>query len=204
MHEIRGGGPALSATAAAAAAAVAAVLLLASVVCSAAATAQQDSTFMHLSRAELARIAGYGEERLSSVLVTGALVCDACFLPGPHLRTSNIRGAKVAVACEIEEKRRKINWAYGTTDEYGEFIVDLPSHLHAIPRLDKDCAVRILHIPNDSHCRPTSHVNPRRIWLSSVGNSIRVYTTGAVRLSNKQTPANACAKAREGDKEDAY
>lgn len=91
MREIRGGGPALSAAAVAAAA----VLLLASVVCYAAATEQQDSTFMHLSRAELARIAGYGEERLSSVLVTGALVCDACFLPGPHLRTSNIRGSFV-------------------------------------------------------------------------------------------------------------
>lgn len=31
-----------------------------------------------MSREELVQVAGYGEEKLSSVLVTGTLLCDTC------------------------------------------------------------------------------------------------------------------------------
>ncbi|KAJ0981935.1 hypothetical protein J5N97_010190 [Dioscorea zingiberensis] len=139
---------------------------------------------MEFSSGELARIAGYGEERLSSVLVVGTLLCQAC--PISDLHSSPISGAKVGVGCKAEgkEKKKKIEWIHGTTDEYGEFMVDIPSHLHAIPRLEDACKVRVLSMPKNSLCgNPTNSMKPpQSIKLSSVGNSIRVYTTGTVKL----------------------
>ena len=46
-----------------------------------------------LSREEMVRLAGYGEEKLSSVLVMGTLVCEACPRPGSDLTpTSHVAG----------------------------------------------------------------------------------------------------------------
>lgn len=97
-------------------------------------------------------------------------------------------GAMVAVACKAEgggrRRRRRVNYAEGTTDEFGEFIIDLPSQLHAMPKLEEACVVRVLRMPRNSPCRHLARgLNPaaKRIRLSSVGNSIRVYTTGMVR-----------------------
>ncbi|XP_072973293.1 uncharacterized protein [Typha angustifolia] len=146
-----------------------------------------------LSRSELVRVAGYGEERLSSVLVTGTVVCHACVIPVSH-----VSAAKVAVGCKMEGKRR-IDWVQGVTDDYGEFIVDLPSHLHAIPRMDKDCMVRILRLPMNSPCRLiASRVRPQAIHLSSIGNGIRVYTAGVVSLNhNSEHHLRGCSKMQD-------
>ncbi|XP_072991749.1 uncharacterized protein [Typha latifolia] len=146
-----------------------------------------------LSRAELVRVAGYGEERLSSVLVTGTVVCHACVIPASH-----VSAAKVAVGCKMEGKRR-IDWVHGVTDDYGEFIVDLPSHLHAIPRIDKDCMVRILRLPMNSPCRliASSRVRPQAIHLSSIGNGIRVYTAGLVSLNHNSEHLRGCSKMQD-------
>lgn len=45
-----------------------------------------------LPRDDLVRIAGYGEEKLSSVLVMGTLVCEACTKPGSELHASHVAG----------------------------------------------------------------------------------------------------------------
>ncbi|XP_008790321.1 uncharacterized protein LOC103707566 [Phoenix dactylifera] len=158
---------------------------------------------MQLSRAELVHQAGYGEERLSSVLITGTILCDACLQPGSHLLSSHVRGAKVAIACKTEERRRKTNWAYGMADEYGEFIIDVPSHLHAIP-LEEDCVIRVLRMPKNSCCRQMSEMNHKGIKLSSVGNSIRVYTAGVVRLSCRTRPSQECLENGYNDMESAW
>ncbi|KAK1307522.1 hypothetical protein QJS10_CPA10g01797 [Acorus calamus] len=41
-------------------------------------SASIDAMPLQLSRSELVKIAGYGEERLSSVLVTGTVLCESC------------------------------------------------------------------------------------------------------------------------------
>ncbi|ONK60629.1 uncharacterized protein A4U43_C08F20740 [Asparagus officinalis] len=146
----------------------------------------------HLTRDELVQFAGYGEEKLSSVLVMGTLVCEACPKSGSELHTSHIAGAKMAVSCKTEGKRnnKRANWAYATTDDYGEFMIDLPSHLHAIPRIEDSCVVRILGVPRKSRChRRGLRTIPRRIRLSSIGNSIRVYSTGTVKLNDRSWKA---------------
>ncbi|KAG1366745.1 hypothetical protein COCNU_13G005350 [Cocos nucifera] len=160
-------------------------------------------TSMELSRAELVRLAGYGEERLSSVLVTGTILCDACLQAWSHLLSSHVSDAKVAVACKTEDRRRKAYWVYGMTDDYGEFIIDLPSHLHAIP-LEEDCIVRVLRMPKNSYCQQISGMNQKAIKLSSVGNSIRVYTAGVVRLRYRTKPSHECLKKRDNDMESAW
>ncbi|EHA8586869.1 hypothetical protein COCNU_scaffold001085G000070 [Cocos nucifera] len=53
---------------------------------------------MHLSRAEHVHLAGYGEERLSSVLITGTILCDACLQPGSHLLSSHVQGQLIYVS----------------------------------------------------------------------------------------------------------
>ncbi|CAL9145651.1 uncharacterized protein LOC135628510 [Musa acuminata AAA Group] len=149
------------------------------------AAVMSEGTAMQLAHAELVRVAGYGDERLSTVLVTGTLLCSARMHRSPGLFTSNVPGAKVAVACKTEG-RRELSWAYGLTDDYGEFIVDLPSHLHANPKLEEDCIVRVLRVPKKgSFCDLVAGVRSKHIMLSSVGESIRVYTAGTLILSHR-------------------
>ncbi|PKA59840.1 hypothetical protein AXF42_Ash015898 [Apostasia shenzhenica] len=157
------------------------------------AAADQNYPMQRLPREELVRLAGYGEERLSSVLVTGTLLCQACLHPGSELSTSHIKGAKVAVACRTDEgiSRRRRNYAIGTTDEFGDFMIDLPSQLHAVPKLQDSCVVRVLRLPRSSLCRHLSSVNPRRIELSSVGNGIRVYTGGNIKINLRSGSTNS-------------
>lgn len=121
------------------------------------------------------KLAGYGEDKLSTVIVMGTLLCQL------ELRDSQtIAGALVGVKCMVGSKNRKMNWAHGTTDEDGSFLIDVPSHLHAIPDLDKVCLVRVLRLPKNSLCRPTAR--NKGIRLSSIGNGIRRYTAGNLRL----------------------
>lgn len=58
--------------------------------CASALTSEEFS--MQLTRAELVRLAGYGEERISSVLVAGTLLCDACLRPGSDPVTFPVPG----------------------------------------------------------------------------------------------------------------
>jgi hypothetical protein len=47
---------------------------------------------LYFSPAELARIAGYGEEPLSSVSVSGQVTCELCARPGAHLLAFELPG----------------------------------------------------------------------------------------------------------------
>jgi hypothetical protein len=51
-----------------------------------------ENPLQRMSRNDLARIAGYGEERLSSVLVIGTLDCGVCLAPGPRLLSIHVSG----------------------------------------------------------------------------------------------------------------
>ncbi|KAK7303419.1 hypothetical protein RJT34_14325 [Clitoria ternatea] len=87
---------------------------------------------------EMVQMAGYGEETLSTDLLTGSVYCESyrsfgcCQLPW---------------SWHQEEGKSKV--AQGVGDEFGDFIVNLLSHLHAIPNLEKICRVKILQIPKD-------------------------------------------------------
>ncbi|KAJ6827197.1 uncharacterized protein M6B38_368120 [Iris pallida] len=160
-------------------------------------TAKGQMPMQLLSREELARIAGYGEEKLSSVLIMGSVLCQACQQPGSELPVSQVSGVKVAVACRTEGRKRRANCAYGTTDELGEFMVDLPSKLHWLPALEEACVVRVLRLPRSSPCRDAVRVRPRPIKLTSVGNSIRVYTAGTVRIGRRSKASDhGCTRKR--------
>ncbi|XP_058753212.1 uncharacterized protein LOC131626414 [Vicia villosa] len=139
------------------------------------------------SRKEVVETAGYGEEKLSTVLITGSLHCE----PNHHLHHSHawpIPGALVAVTCQSHgsERKGKSMVAKGVTDEFGDFMVDLPSYLHAIPNLEKVCRVKVVNIPKGSLCRPTRRVKKQNglFKLSSIGNGIRTYDAGNIRIQH--------------------
>ncbi|XP_077216707.1 uncharacterized protein LOC143851242 [Tasmannia lanceolata] len=155
-----------------------------------------------LSRAEHVFEAGYGEEKLSSVLVTGTVLCDSCLHGETQTRTWQVRGALVAVTCKTGRKRGNVKGARASTDEYGDFIIDLPSHLHAIPKLDKLCMVRVLRLPKSSSCRQGFLKKTREIRLSSVGNGIRTYTTGVIRFEWPSKPSHVCLRKGGGGEEE--
>lgn len=151
------------------------------------------------SKDEMVQIAGYGEERLSTVLVTGTIVCDAT-LNAKLIHSRPISGALVGVSCNDNGKSG--SWAQGMTDKYGEFMIDLPSHLHGIPNLHKICSVRVVKLPRNKHssCRPTTYTMKHHgLKLSSFGNGIRTYTTGEIRfsLSKSLRPRMNVAAGRE-------
>lgn len=111
-----------------------------------------------------------------------------------------LEGAKVGIKCRTEGMRRKISWAHGTTDDYGDFIVHLPSHLHGNPSLESACIVRVVRAPKASPCRGV-RVRSKRVKLSSVGNNIRVYTAGVVRLKNAISTTGLCTMRRRHEAE---
>ncbi|KAA8519223.1 hypothetical protein F0562_013479 [Nyssa sinensis] len=140
------------------------------------------------SREDLVQMAGYGEEKLSTVLVSGTVLCsDEKAQNHPH----PVSGASVAVLCHTSGnwKTRKSNWARGTTDEYGDFLIDLPSHLHSSPNLEKICLVKVLQLPRNSLCRPAFTGDHKGVELSSVGNGIRTYTAQRIHLKCKPSKA---------------
>jgi hypothetical protein len=73
-----------------------AILLLAAAAAAAVAMAAEEALPMpmevYFSAAELARIAGYGEEPVSSVSVSGQLTCELCLRPGSRLLTLEMPG----------------------------------------------------------------------------------------------------------------
>ncbi|KAL6622960.1 hypothetical protein ACP70R_032839 [Stipagrostis hirtigluma subsp. patula] len=155
---------------------------------------------LYFSAAELARIAGYGEEPVSSVSVSGQVACELCLRPGDHLLAFNMPGAKVAVSCKTEGTDQVANAVFATTDEYGNFTIDLPSQLHATPNLEKACVVKVLQLPVDScrlHHHPSSTYGLR---LSSQEDGFRAYTTGVIRLQNSDTPSDKCVTVENSER----
>ncbi|XP_010505718.1 PREDICTED: uncharacterized protein LOC104782478 [Camelina sativa] len=122
---------------------------------------------------EMSEMAGYGEHKLSSVVITGSVLCN-----------TPVSGATVAIKCHTGFKKRS-KWVKGVTDDSGEFVIHLPSHLHAIPQLEKACFVKPIHVPKHYHrCyHPFYKSNTHKgIKLLSSRNGFRVYSTGTIRL----------------------
>ncbi|XP_073128670.1 uncharacterized protein [Henckelia pumila] len=130
--------------------------------------------------------AGYGEEKLSTVVISGKLVCHAGANDQISIHVPNpVSGASMAVFCVTNGSWTKKLWAKGKTDSYGEFIIDLPSHLHAIPNLEKTCQVKVLHLPKNSPCRQSFTGKHKGIKLSSRHEGVRTYTTNNIHLMSK-------------------
>ncbi|RLN38977.1 uncharacterized protein C2845_PM01G46180 [Panicum miliaceum] len=185
--------------------AAAALLLLLLRLVTAAAKAEQEALLpaepmeLYFSPAELARIAGYGEEPVSLVLVSGQVACELCLRPGSDLLAFELPGAKVALLCKTDGPNDQVaDSAFATTDAFGNFTIDLPSQLHATANLERACTVKVLQLPADSSCRlrhcPSTTYGLR---LSSEEDGIRAYTTGVIRLQNSDTPHDKCVSAEE-------
>ncbi|KAL4313456.1 hypothetical protein GQ457_01G046340 [Hibiscus cannabinus] len=146
------------------------------------------------SRDEMIRLAGYGEEKLSTVLITGSVLCQACQhhhpQPHPQLRSWPISGAIMVVKCDTPTKS---DTTHATTDEYGDFMIDLPSHLHGIVNLEKMCSIKIIRIPKKSMCQSTPIKKHKHLKISSVENGIRTYTAGKIRFQHiTSKPLESC------------
>ncbi|XP_011002371.1 PREDICTED: uncharacterized protein LOC105109369 [Populus euphratica] len=153
------------------------------------------------SREELVQWAGYGEEKLSTVLVTGTVLCEACLHGENQLHAWPISGALVNVECHTGTKRSKKSSAQAITDEYGDFLIDLPSHLHGIPHLERICSVQALRLPQNSVCTPAHARKQKALELSSVGNGIRNYSAGEIKfLQVTSKPLQACNERGSSDK----
>ncbi|CAG7887969.1 unnamed protein product [Brassica rapa] len=134
---------------------------------------------MRWSRKEMVEMAGYGEDKLSSVLVTASLLSSS---------SSPIPGATVGIKCHTGYRKRS-KWIKAVTNALGQFTIDLPSHLHAIPDLEKACSIKPLSVPKPYcyrfnaityQCSPTK--TQRGIKLVSSSNGLRVYTAGNITL----------------------
>lgn len=109
----------------------------------------------------------------------------------------------MGVVCHTNKKVKSPSWAKAVTDEYGEFIIELPSHLHGIPDMDKACSVKILELPKDSPCHLSALVSKHKeIKLGSVGNGVRTYTAGSMEfLHTMPEDSEACIKGQEDKQE---
>ncbi|OWM83315.1 uncharacterized protein LOC116202233 [Punica granatum] len=160
----------------------------------------EQALFELTSREDMLQMAGYGEEKLSTVLLTGSVLCKACLHGESQLLSWPLSGAVVAVNCRTHEKDLNSNSTQGITDEYGDFMIDLPSHLHAIPKLEKKCTVKLLRVPKNSPCRPAYVRKQKGLRLSSFGNGIRTYDAGDMELDHsKGKPTEACVKREHGN-----
>ncbi|CAO2842398.1 unnamed protein product [Amaranthus hypochondriacus] len=154
------------------------------------------------NRDEIVQVAGYGEEKLSTVLITGTVFCNkACLASKQLLQVSPkpISGALVGAKCRTDKRDKSPSWTKAVTDKYGEFIIDLPSHLHSIQNLEKMCSVTILELPIDSPCHDSVYVGIYRdMELASFGNGIRTYTTGRMEILHTMSgTSQACIKEQE-------
>ncbi|KAL8117950.1 uncharacterized protein LOC141723451 [Apium graveolens] len=146
------------------------------------------------NRDETIKFAGYGEDKLSTVLVTGTLLCHPLYQ-----RPFPISGASVAVSCQAGRKTRQSNRIQSTTDENGDFLFDIPSNLHGIPNLEKICCVSVLQLPKSSPCKPAFTRKHKGISLSDIGEGLRTYTTGTIQLRPKTAGISRHAGGRKPD-----
>ncbi|KAL1804116.1 hypothetical protein ACET3Z_032763 [Daucus carota] len=172
------------------------------VVCSPAAFAvrtgvddKNDPLTEFFNREESIKFAGYGEDKLSTVLVTGTLLCHPLYqLPFP------VSGASVAVSCRSGRKKKQSYEIQSTTNENGDFLFDLPSHLHGIPNLEKICCVSVHQLPKGSPCKPALASKHKRIKLSSIGEGLRTYTAGTIQVRPKDAEISRHAGGPKTDK----
>eukprot|EP01018_Ginkgo_biloba_P017130 Gb_35750 [translate_table: standard] len=135
--------------------------------------------------AESIESAGYGEEKLSKVVVVGSVFCDTC-LNNEFLETSYfMSGASVALKCSINRKTTLV-FAEGKTDEYGDFAVEVPSVFHLDERINR-CSVQILGSPEES-CNIPSTTASSKLALTSNLNGIRTYSAGSLSYRPKHIP----------------
>ncbi|XP_027338946.1 uncharacterized protein LOC113852775 [Abrus precatorius] len=155
---------------------------------------QDNLTFKLSSKDDMVQMAGYGEEKLSTVLVTGSVYCEASFHGrADHSQEWPIRGVLASVNCKSHATKRKRKSksmvARGVTDEFGDFIIELPSHLHAISNLENICRVKILRIPKGSPCWPAHVKRHKGLKLLFSGNGIRTYNAGNIRFPHSMSEA---------------
>ncbi|EYU27658.1 hypothetical protein MIMGU_mgv1a025896mg [Erythranthe guttata] len=134
-------------------------------------------------REELVKWAGYGEEKLSTVVIGGKLLCHAG--AAPNDKTSIQPYPISGIYIHKYGKKKGLKWAgRGSTDSSGEFQIDVPSHLHANPNLENICHVRVLRLPSSSAYRQscTRNHGKKPIKLDSVGEGVRSYTTHNINL----------------------
>ncbi|KAL4562523.1 hypothetical protein LXL04_034730 [Taraxacum kok-saghyz] len=141
--------------------------------------------------------AGYGDEKLSTVVVGGSLLCDTCLDGISGLESNPIAGASMAVSCDTRKKRSMIK---GRTDEYGDFLIDLPSHLHALENMEKRCIMRILDLPKTSSCLKSFNGQHFGLKLSYINNGFRKYTTHHIHLTPKYSHTKACIQKQSNVK----
>ncbi|CAN4114667.1 unnamed protein product [Withania somnifera] len=144
-------------------------------------------------RDDMIKMAGYGEEKLSAVFIHGKVVCHDNGCNDNIIKDDNfeltsrpIPGASVGVFCGSSGKTRRSS-ARNTTDEDGDFLIDLPSHLHAIPNLEKTCLVKVLHLPRNTICEHAFRGKHKGLELMSIGEGIRTYTTHTIHQTPKVT-----------------
>ncbi|XP_051125941.1 uncharacterized protein LOC127247900 [Andrographis paniculata] len=132
-------------------------------------------------REDLVKWAGYGDEKLSTVVIGGKLLCHGN-AAATALHPYPISGATVAVMCGTKAKAKKLWLGRARTDRHGEFAMDIPSHLHAIPNLEKICRVKVVSLPWRSACRHACTRKLRRIELAATREGIRTYTAHDIHL----------------------
>ncbi|XP_055827865.1 uncharacterized protein LOC129896071 [Solanum dulcamara] len=146
-------------------------------------------------RDDMIKMAGYGEEKLSTVFIHGKIVCHdhddhGCnnIIKDDNFEVDSrpIQGASVGVFCGSRGKTRR-SWARNTTNEDGDFLIDLPSHLHAIQDLEKTCLVKVFHLPRNTICEHAFRGKHKGLELISIGGGIRTYTTHKIHLTPKVT-----------------
>ncbi|KAI4371617.1 hypothetical protein MLD38_009945 [Melastoma candidum] len=156
--------------------------------------------FHGLSREDVAEMAGYGEEKLSTVLVTGSVVCEGYLRGRSLLHAWPVSGARVAVECRGEGRRGTSIQTKGITDEDGDFTIDLPSHLHGIVDLQGKCCVRLLQKPRSLPCQPAGLRKHVPIRLSSVTGGTRTYEARKIKLIRSSSQlAQTHIRQRKGD-----
>ncbi|XP_047330193.1 uncharacterized protein LOC124933794 [Impatiens glandulifera] len=137
----------------------------------------------------------HGKEKLSTVLISGSVLCMACGSLGKTTPTTTygepVSGALVAVSCHVGRGKNIPNWFEGKTSEGGRFSIHLPSQLYVIPNLDKRCLIEIIGLPKSCLCRHSFTGKRVGMKLGSVDNGTRVYIANILRLMPK--PSQKCA-----------
>jgi hypothetical protein len=137
-------------------------------------------------RAESIEFAGYGEEKLSKVVVVGNVFCNTCLKHQFSQENSHvITGALVALECSINRKTTA-SVTVAESDEYGDFSVDVPSAFHPEERMNR-CSVRLLNSPEGS-CNAPSTTAPSKVALIANSNGVRTYTAGSLSYQPQDIP----------------
>lgn len=137
-------------------------------------------------RAEFTEFGGYGEKKLSNVVVVGNIFCDTCLKHQLSKESSHvIAGALVALKCSINRKTTA-SVDVRETNEYGDFSVEVPSLFHPEGRMNR-CSVRLLNSSEDS-CNTPSTTAPSKLAFRSNSNGVLTYTAGSISYRPQHIP----------------